>query len=244
MELNRDCWSARDGADFHLYLESLAVPEKADRQRSILNTKLPLLAISTPILRDIAKQIAKGNYVSFLDLGLNTYFEDSVIRGALIAKIKDFETMKTYLLPFAEQAESWATCDLFPTCANAHNADNWWQLSGEMLSSEKCFVRRIGIIIMFKFILPIGGKDHLNQLFDRISALGKEKEYYVNMAAAWLVAECFIKRREETLEFYKQNTMNAFIVNKSIQKCRDSYRITNEDKQLLLRFKAKCDTIK
>ena len=64
-----------------------------------------------------------------------------------------------------------------------------------------------------------------------------EEEYYVNMCIAWFVAECFIKRRETTLKFLKTNKLNKFTINKAISKCRDSYRVSAEDKQMLLAFK-------
>ena len=74
-------------------------------------------------------------------------------------------------------------------------------------------------------------------LLSGLTGCKKETEYYVNMACAWLLAECFIKFRNETLHFLEQNTLNDFIVNKGIQKCRDSFRVSDEDKDLLLKFK-------
>ena len=59
------------------------------------------------------------------------------------------------------------------------------------------------------------------------------------MAAAWLLAECMTRYRDKTLDYYEIVNTNAFIVNKSISKCRDSYRITKEDKERLLRYKIK-----
>lgn len=237
MDLKRNVWTEADGKEFHAYLKSLERPEKLDWTRRIINTNMPLLAIATPDIRKISKEIAKGNYLSFLDLALNDYYEDTAVNGSLISIIKDFDTVKKYLIPFAEKADNWATCDLVTFNVKPDNADKLWELAGEMLSSEKCFVRRIGVDIMFKFILPIGENDYLQGIFERIAALTNENEYYVNMCAAWLIAECFTKRRDDTLAFYVQNRMNTFITNKSVQKCRDSFRITQEDKDYLLRFK-------
>ena len=57
------------------------------------------------------------------------------------------------------------------------------------------------------------------------------------MAGAWLLAECMTKYREETLTYYSSNKTNDFIINKSISKCKDSFRISKEDKHFLLNFK-------
>ena len=69
--------------------------------------------------------------------------------------------------------------------------------------------------------------------------LKSETEYYVNMAVAWLVAECFTKQREQTLIFLHTHSLNNFTINKAIQKCRDSFRVSQEDKQMLLKYKVK-----
>jgi hypothetical protein len=70
-----------------------------------------------------------------------------------------------------------------------------------------------------------------------INEFEKETEYYVNMINAWLICELFIKKREETIEFLKDNKLNKFTINKAISKCRDSYRVSKEDKEMLLKFK-------
>ena len=57
------------------------------------------------------------------------------------------------------------------------------------------------------------------------------------MINAWLVCELFIKRREKTLKFLQNNRLNSFTINKAISKCRDSFRVSNADKKMLLDFK-------
>ena len=42
---------------------------------------------------------------------------------------------------------------------------------------------------------------------------------------------------EKTLNYLKDSKLNSFVINKAISKCRDSYRINNEDKKLLLNYK-------
>ena len=38
----------------------------------------------------------------------------------------------------------------------------------------------------------------------------EEKEYYVNMANAWLLCECLIKEREKTLKFLEFKILGKF----------------------------------
>ena len=57
------------------------------------------------------------------------------------------------------------------------------------------------------------------------------------MAIAWYLCDCFIKDRVETLIFLKSNKTNDFVLNKTVSKCRDSFRISKEDKELLKKLK-------
>ena len=47
----------------------------------------------------------------------------------------------------------------------------------------------------------------------------------------------FIKFREKTLDYLKENTLDNWIQNKTIQKIRESIRVSKEDKDLVLTFK-------
>ncbi|HKL94218.1 MAG TPA: DNA alkylation repair protein, partial [Clostridia bacterium] len=227
-------WTKADGEEFQKFLIGYGRPEKVEWTKNILNTQMPVLAVLSPNIKEIVKKIAKGNIASYLDLWLWDYFENTSINGSLIMKLKDFDTMKSYLLPYCERADNWATCDLLHFSINGKNENDFWDLSIKLISSEKPFVRRVGVNVWFKFIEREG---YLPKIFDMLNGMRGETEYYVNMVVAWLIAECFVKNREATLEFYKTNNLNDFTVNKSISKCRDSFRVLKEDKELLLQFK-------
>ena len=61
--------------------------------------------------------------------------------------------------------------------------------------------------------------------------------YYIKMAAAWALSVCFVKYRDLTWEAFASKTMNPWVQNKAIQKCRESYRVSAEDKELLKSLK-------
>ncbi|MDD4315535.1 MAG: DNA alkylation repair protein [Clostridia bacterium] len=234
MDLFKQTWTKEDGDEFQQFLIGCGRPEKTEWTKHIINTSMPVLAVLSPVIKDITKKIAKGNFISFLDLWLWDYFENTSVNGGLIMKIKDFDMMKSYLLPFCQKADNWATCDLLNFSVDEKNQKKLWDLSLELAVSEKPFVRRVGVNIWFKYIKRIG---YLPEIFNLINGMRGETEYYVNMVVAWLIAECFAKNRDATLAFFKTNNLNSFTVNKSVSKCRDSFRVSKEDKELLLQFK-------
>jgi 3-methyladenine DNA glycosylase AlkD len=235
MNLVKDKWNKEDGKYFIEYLESFKNPDKIEWSKNLLNTNMPVLAIKTPVIKDIVKNISKGNYLSFLDLELNEYYENSAINGFLIPQIKDFKIMKSYLDKYALKIDNWASCDLLSF--NVKNKEeNFYRLSLEYIDSDQPFVRRLGLNILFKLI---ENDDYIDQIFNIMNRFYNESHYYVNMMLAWLFCECFIKRRDKTVIFLKSHQLNKFSINKGISKCRDSYRISDEDKEMLLQYKIK-----
>ena len=235
MNLNLEKWASKDGKQFNIYLESLRDPEKIEWSKKILNTEMSVLAIPTPIIKNIANQISKGNFLSFLELELNNYYENTAINGYLITKIYDFKLMKKYLDKYVLKIDNWASCDLL-SFKIKDNEEVFFDLALEYLNNKKPFVRRVGLNIIFCYI---DNDIYISRVFSVMNSLYSEEHYYVNMMNAWLFCECFIKRREMTLAFLKNHKLNKFTINKGISKCRDSYRVSLDDKELLLKYKIK-----
>jgi len=235
MELKKDFWTKKDIEEFQKYLKTFDNPAKREWSTNILQTKMLVLSIKTADIKEIIKEIGKGNYLSFLNFMVWEYYENTAVNGYLINKIKDFDTMKKYLDIYSAKADNWATCDLLKFDVK-ENEKKYFDLTLEYIKSSKPFVRRIGMSILFNFV---SNDKFVDKIFPLLDKFQKEEHYYVNMMNAWLLCELFIKQRDKTLEYLKNNKLNKFTINKGIQKCRDSYRITPEDKELLLKYKVK-----
>lgn len=80
---------------------------------------------------------------------------------------------------------------------------------------------------------------YIDKIFGLLDKFKNEDHYYVNMMNSWLLAECFIKQRNKTLKYLNNNKLNSFTLNKGIQKCIESRRISEEDKEMLKKYKIK-----
>lgn len=233
MELIKEKWDKENIAEFQQVLRGFENPIKREWATNLLKTDLPVLCITTAVMKDIADKISKGNYLSFLDLMIWEYYENTSINGMLISKIKDFDTFKKYLDIYSSRADNWATCDLL-TFHIKGNEQNYYDLTLEYIKSELPFRRRIGMYILFYFI---NDDNYINKIFDLLNRFEDEDNYYVNMMNSWILSECFTKQREKTLEYLKNNKLNKFTLNKGIQKCRESRRVSLADKDMLLKYK-------
>ena len=235
MELNKEVWLEEDRYQFNEYLISFSQPEKVEWSQRILNSKMDVLAIPTKTIHHIATSISKGNYLSFLDLKIFDHYESVALYGMILCKIKDFELMKSYLTVYLDVMENWAHVDLLSLPITKTNQEDFIRLSYKYLKDPRPFVRRLSLMILFQMrktpsILPI--------VFGHIQTLKDENEYYVIMMAGWFLSECIILYRDDSLHFLNSHdNLNKKIVNKGIQKCRESRRFTLQEKEDLLQYK-------
>jgi 3-methyladenine DNA glycosylase AlkD len=237
MELRKSLWTENDKPLFLAYLKSFEQKDKESWARNILNTKLELLCLPTKTIYSIVDEICKGNCQSFLDLQIFNNYESIAIYGKLVSKIEDFDLLTFYLNQYTFVMENWAHCDLLSFNINKSNKEQFLALSEQYLQDEKVFTRRLGLMILFQMVkdesvLPI--------IFNKLKGLNQENEYYVIMMAGWLLSECIIKYKNQTLDFLTATKdLNKKIVNKGIQKSRESRRLTQDEKDQLLSFKRK-----
>ena len=234
MELNRLNWNKKDGKEFENYLNSLIGNQKEiEFETRIVGTSLPCLGIKTKQVKAIVRELAKGNFVKFINLWLWNNHTETVIIGELISIIKNFDEFKKLLTKYSLCVDNWASCDTLKFKVDKQNENMFLELARDFINNEKPFARRIGLRILFKFL----DNEHIKDVFEMVSKLKDEEHYYVNMALSWLMCDAFIKQREKTLEFLKLNKLNDFTLRKTISKCRDSFRVSKEDKELLLSFR-------
>ena len=204
-------WNKESYKEFVKYLISLQdLKYKEFHSSLVLNSKYEMIGIRVPIMRNIAKKIAKTNVVEFLDNAQDNYYEEVMIQGLVISHIKDEELFYKYFKNYINKIDNWALCDTF-------------------CSSIKC-IRKYEDKYFNEAI------NNLNIIFNTLNKINSDK-FYINMAQAWLVCELYIKYPEETKEFIKNNSLNKFTQNKAISKINDSYRVSKEDKEMLKKYR-------
>mgnify|MGYP002627225510 CR=1 FL=1 len=79
---------------------------------------------------------------------------------------------------------------------------------------------------------------YLNKIY-KIIDNNKNTTYYNEMAISWLLSEMLVKYYDETVAYLKKSKLDKFTFNKAIQKARESYRLTEEQKEYLKTMKRK-----
>ena len=232
MKLVKEKWLKKDIEEYNKYLMSIKNEDKIEWTKNIVNTKMDVLAIKTSVLRDIAKEIMKGDYISFLEQNNHLYYESLVISGIIISNIKDFNLLKKYLYKYSLLIDSWASCDIL-SFKTKNKEEDYYNLALEYINYPLEFQKRLGISMLFPLVNDI----YIDRILSIIDSFTEASYYYVDMILAWLLCDSFIKERDKTLQFFKKNNANNFVINKAISKCHDSYRVTKEDKEMLKKYK-------
>ena len=203
---------------------------------SIINTKNIILGVRTPDMRLIARKIAKVDLQdTFLALK-DEYFEENLLYGFLLGRINDIDMTYKMLISFLSRVDNWAVCD--QTCASLKvfvkdKQNKYFEKFLKLSSDKKEFYARVGIIMLMTYYLK---PECVAKIFDCISNLNCH-EYYVDMAAAWLVSVAIVKFPDETIELIKTQKLQKRVQNKAICKCRDSFRINNAVKEQLKEYR-------
>lgn len=196
----------------------------------------PFLGVRIPEIRKLVTEIPAGRYEEYLN-ETPVAIEEVIARGFLVAKLP-YEKMLEYFDSQIEYLDNWCTVDTF--CAalrknvKGYEPDFLNQKVEALLVSKDEFATRAGIVCLLDFYV---GPDYLHLIFDRIESLGTRNEYYVKMAVAWLLAECFIKFPDETHLYLKQSNLDKWTFNKAISKICDSYRVDTSVKDILKRLR-------
>lgn len=195
-----------------------------------------IIGVRIPQLRMMAKEIATSDCKDFFENVQDEYYEELVLQGLVIgyAKISIEETFE-YLQKFVPKINSWAVCDT--TCSNLKitkkHMQEMWNFLGQYINSDKEYEIRFALVMYLNYFLTDEYIDEILQKIDKI----ENKEYYVQMAIAWLVSFAYIKQREKTEVFLQKNNLDEFTQNKSIQKICESYRVSKEDKERVRKYK-------
>lgn len=199
-----------------------------------------ILGVRVPILRGYAKKLIKQYTIKELLENIdNQYYEEVMLQGMIIglSKEEDFELIKKYIKDFVPKIDNWAICDVF--CAGLKitkkHKQNMWEFIQEYLESNKEFYLRFVIVMILDFYIEEKYLERDFEIFNNI----KSDKYYVQMAIAWAISICLIKYYDETIKYLKSKDceLDNFTYNKSLQKARESFRISKEQKEELKNMK-------
>jgi 3-methyladenine DNA glycosylase AlkD len=205
-------------------------------QRKLLPTLDPtkIIGVRTPVLRKMAKQFKKNERcAAFLSELPHTYFEENLLHGIIISENMDFQSCIQQLERFLPYVDNWAVCDQTAPKVFKKHKEELLSYIQKWLASEHVYTVRFAIGMLMRHFLEDDFKQEYLDMVTRI----KSNEYYINMEIAWYMATALAKQWETAIPYLEAKIMDQWVHNRTIQKARESYRITEEQKEYLKTLK-------
>lgn len=192
------------------------------------------IGVRTPELRAYAKELMRaGETEQFLSELPHRYFDEDQLHAFIISESKDMRTALEQTEKFLPYVDNWATCDQLRPKTFGKHKDVLINKIKKWIASEKTYTVRFGIgMLMCHFL----GDDLRPEYMDWAADV-KSGEYYVNMMIAWYFATALAKNYDTAVKYLENERLSPWVHNKTIQKARESFRVTPEHKEYLSTLK-------
>jgi len=213
-------------------LKSLGDDDYKAFNNKIIPTTQITLGVRLPILRQMAKDIVKDNAYEFIKLPKQNIYEMIMLEGLVLSYMKKpFNELVPLIENYLDKVDNWAEIDSVILGFKSINKqkDYVLEIIKIWLKSDKEFIVRAALVILLSYYIQ---EENLNIIF-KLSQNIKHKAYYVFMGNAWLISVCMAKFPTQTIEFFKYNTLDIKTHNKAIQKSRESFRVSKENKDFI-----------
>lgn len=213
--------------------------ELRDKEYALFQSKLTpnvkpetFIGVRVPQCRKLAKELYSNNkeqVTDFLKELPHEYYDENMLHGLLISEIKDFNQCMVELEKFLPYVDNWAVCDIMsPKCLKKHK-DELLPFIRKWVQTAEEYTVRFGLEMLMTHFLD----DDFKPEYSEIAAGIRSDKYYVNMMIAWFFATALAKQWNSTICYIENNVLDLWVHNKTIQKARESYRITEEQKLYL-----------
>jgi len=190
-----------------------------------------IIGIKTPDLRKYAKSMSDTN--EFLKHLPHKYFEENQIHAFILSDIRDFEKCVNMVDKFLPYIDNWATCDQLIPKTFGKNPNKLFPWIQKWMKSKHTYTVRFAIGLLMRFYLG----DKFDKKYTDMVIKVKSDEYYINMMRAWYFATALAKNWDSVIGIIENQELDLWTHNKTIQKSNESFRITNEQKKYLTKYK-------
>ena len=190
------------------------------------------IGIRSPEYKKIVREVNElppKEVSGFLATLPHEFQEENVLHSILINNEKDFEKCIVMLEDFLPFVDNWSVSDGLGGKAFEKNHEKLLPYIKKWIKDEKPYTKRVAMLFIKKYFL---GEDFSPSLLE-LAAEIRSDEYYVNMMTAWLFAEALVKQWDAAILFLQENRLDVWTHNKTIQKARESFRISDERKEYL-----------
>lgn len=211
-----------------------------DQYRAFTAKLLPgtqgILGVRLPLIRKLAKELARGDWRALLAKEQDVYFEEVMLRGMVIGcAVMDAEERLRYIAAFVPRIDNWSVCDSFCGSLKFVRGEKTrvWSFLTPYFCSEDVFAVRFGLVMLLQYYLE---EEYIDKVLNILANFHHEG-YYAKMGAAWAISAAFIRFPDRTMQFLKSAPLDEFTHQKAIAKIRESLVVSKADKSRVGKLK-------
>jgi 3-methyladenine DNA glycosylase AlkD len=193
-----------------------------------------IIGVKNPEVKQLVKS-AKEDIEEFLNELPHYYNEENVLHGYLLSNIKDYDETISELNRFLPYIDNWSVCDIIKPKSFKKNRDKLINQIKIWIKSDHTYTVRFGLLMLMTHYLDDDFKKEYLQLPLSI----KTDEYYIKMMIAWYYATALAKQYDNTIKIIENKKLDTWIHNKTIQKAKESFRVSDKQKEYLNTLKIK-----
>ena len=199
-----------------------------------------ILGVRLPEIRKIAKKYVGtdlGN--EFLSQLPHNFYDEYMLHGIMIGYMRvDYLKTEKYVTDFLPYIDNWAVCDSFVSSLKTFfkNRESAYEFIKTQLKSDSPYRIRFALVAFLNYYTD---DRYARDALTLAVSVSKNSHYYVKMALAWLISVFLVKQYEITVPIIENRLLPSWIHNKSIQKAKESFRISDERKAYLKSLKVK-----
>lgn len=221
-------------------LAALADEKYRDFNQSLVpGVDMHALGVRVPALRALARELLKGDWRGFLEASRShPLYEARMLHAMVLGGARCPVVEKLALTDaFLPWVDNWAVCDTFCSSFKPRKGEEEavFAFVRDCAGSDIEFRKRFGLVMLMSRFHDDPWGPKTMEIYRGFSHPG----YYARMGAAWGLATLFLYQREAALAILVEGLWDGFTHNKAIQKLRESYRVSDADKQMLLTLRRK-----
>lgn len=193
-----------------------------------------IIGVRTPDMRKIAKEVFNSpEKEEFLKELPHKYYEENLVHFFIIAMIKDFDECIEKVEEFLPYVDCWPVSDQATPKSFKKNHAKLLPYIKNWIASDHVYTARFGIRMLMNEFLDDDFKDEYLELV----ASKEGDDYYLKMMVAWYFATALAKKYDESVKYIEGRKLDDWIRKKAIQKAVESYRVTDEHKEHLKKYR-------
>ena len=211
-------------------LEAFAEPKyRLFLQKLVPNTKTEILGVRMGNVRKVAAAIPREQWETLTRPSCQASYEERLVQAILLGKMdKQADVLpidiQKRIEAFLPMVDNWAVCDTL--CGSLKIAEKFpvlfKRLAGNCLKADAPFTRRFGAVMLLMYFIE---EKQLPTLLKKLERTRVDDEYYVRMAVAWAVAECFLKFPDAVRPFLLAKRLDLVTHRQTLRKILESRRL-------------------